>query len=89
MEIGTACVAAITMICYLVGLVVKASPWDNSRYIPIVCAGAGGLLGLAALRLGMSGFPASDPLTALAVGIASGLAATGADQMGKQMTKNE
>ena len=88
MEIGTASVAAITAICYLVGLIVKATPWDNCRFIPVVCAGAGGILGLVALWLGTPGFPAGDPLTALAVGIASGLAATGADQVGKQMNKN-
>jgi len=32
-------------------------------------------------------FPATDPLTALAVGIVSGLAATGADQVIKQIGK--
>ena len=86
MEFGMASVAAITVICYLVGLVVKASPWNNDKYIPILCGGAGGVLGLAALYLGIPEFPACDPLTALAVGIASGLAATGADQVKKQMT---
>ena len=32
-------------------------------------------------------FPANDFLTAAAVGIVSGLAATGANQIGKQLTK--
>ena len=88
MEMGTASVAAITVICYLVGLIVKATPWNNDRYIPVLCAGAGGVLGLTGLWLNTPGFPAGDPLTALAVGIASGLAATGADQVGKQMNKD-
>lgn len=34
-------------------------------------------------------FPAADPLTALAVGIVSGLAATGADQVIKQIGKDQ
>ena len=47
------------------------------------------LLGLAGYYGGMVDFPATDPLTALAVGIVSGLAATGADQVAKQLKKGE
>ena len=85
MEFGMASVAAITVICYLVGLVVKASPWSGNQYIPIACGLVGGLLGLVGLYAGLPDFPASDPLTACAVGIVSGLAATGANQVVKQM----
>ena len=77
--------AAITVICYLAGLAVKATPWNNNKFIPIVCGLSGGLLGLAGLYLGMPDFPAADPVTAAAVGIASGLAATGVDQAQKQL----
>ena len=77
--------AAITVICYLTGLVVKATPWNNDSFIPIVCGTAGGLLGLAALYLPLPDFPAGDPLTATAVGLVSGLAATGLDQAKKQL----
>ena len=87
MDFGIASVAAITVICYLVGLVVKASPWNNDKYIPIACGLAGGVLGGAALYLGLPDFPAGDPLTAAAVGIVSGLAATGVDQAVRQMTQ--
>ena len=86
MDFGLTSVAAITVICYLVGLVVKATPWCNARYIPICCGVTGGLLGLVALYLPLAGFPAEDPMTALAIGIVSGLAATGADQAKKQLT---
>ena len=85
MDLGMASVAAITVICYLAGLVVKAAPWNNNKFIPIVCGLSGGLLGLAGLYLGMPDFPAADPVTAAAVGIASGLAATGVDQAQKQL----
>lgn len=86
--IGIAGVAAISVICYLAGLIVKATPWDNNKLIPIVCGLLGGVLGVAAYALGMPEFPAGDYLTAAAVGIVSGLAATGIDQAVKQLTKN-
>lgn len=85
-NIGIASVAAITVICYLVGLCVKALPLDD-RYIPIVCGVCGAVLGVAGLYLGLPDFPAHDPLTALAVGIVSGLAATGVNQAVKQLGK--
>ena len=84
MEFGIASVAAITVICYLIGLIVKASGLDN-KYIPAICGVVGGILGPVALYLGVPDFPATDVLTAVAVGIVSGLAATGCDQVAKQM----
>lgn len=84
---GLANVVAITVLCYLVGFVVKAMPFDNNKYIPIACGFFGLLLGLAALYVGMPDFPAADPITAAAVGVASGLAATGIDQAIKQVSK--
>ena len=83
MDFGIASVAAITVICYLIGLVVKASGLDN-KYIPAIVGVCGGVLGVAALYLGVADFSATDPLTAVAVGIVSGLAATGVNQMVKQ-----
>ena len=86
-NIGSASVAAITVICYLVGLCVKAVPNMADKYIPICCGVAGAVLGLVGLYLGLPDFPAHDPLTALAVGIVSGLAATGVNQAVKQLGK--
>lgn len=87
MDFGIASVAAITVICYLVGLIVKASGLDN-KYIPAIVGVCGGLLGAAGLYLGLPDYPATDPLTAVAVGIVSGLAATGLDQAAKQIKNN-
>lgn len=87
MDFGVASVAAVTVICYLVGLVVKASPWNNDKYIPIACGLVGGVLGAVGFWLGLPDFPAGDPLTAVAVGIVSGLAATGVDQAVRQITR--
>ena len=80
---GIAGVAAITVICYLIGQGVKASGLDN-KWIPVIVGTCGGVLGVAGMFL-MADFPAGDVLTAAAVGIVSGLAATGVDQAGKQL----
>ena len=83
---GITGVAGIVVICYLVGLVVKATPWNNNKIIPIACGMAGAVLGVAGMYV-MPEFPAADPITAVAVGIVSGLAATGADQIAKQLKR--
>ncbi len=80
---GVASVAVITVICYLVGMIVKACGF-NTKWIPISVGVCGGFLGIAAMFL-MQDFPANDYITAVAVGIVSGLAATGIDQITKQM----
>ncbi len=80
---GIASVAVITVICYLVGQVVKVSGIDN-KWIPIVVGVAGGILGVVGMHI-MPDFPAQDYLTAVAVGIVSGLAATGVNQVVKQL----
>lgn len=80
---GMAGVAAITVICYLVGWIVKVSGLDN-EWIPVIVGVCGGILGVVGMLV-MTDFPAADPLTAAAVGIVSGLAATGVDQISKQM----
>lgn len=80
---GVAGVAGISVICYLCGLGVKATALDN-KFIPVICGVLGGALGTLGLYI-MPDFPASDLINAIAVGIASGLAATGADQIAKQL----
>ena len=72
---GITSVAAITVICALAAQAVKATPLDN-KWLPVICGVSGGVLD----------FPASDPITAVAVGIVSGLAATGAHQAVKQLS---
>ena len=86
MELGIASVAAITVICYLAGMVCKASEKVKDEFIPVVCGVAGGILGVAGMYL-MPDFPASDVINAVASGIVSGLAATGANQVLKQVSK--
>ena len=85
MEITGISVAAITVVAYLIGEGVKLSPLDN-RWIPLICGLCGGALGIAGMYL-MADFPAGDLLSALAVGIASGLAATGMNELATQIKK--
>lgn len=83
-SLGTASVACITVICYLAATAVKQTPLAN-KWLPTICGTLGGVLGVLAWCGSVPDFPAGDPLTALAVGIVSGLAATGADQIIKQI----
>ena len=84
-SLGIAGVAVITVICFLVGQVVKATGLDH-KWIPIICGIVGAALGIAGMFI-MPDFPAGDYLTAAAVGIVSGLAATGINQVYKQLSK--
>ena len=85
-ELGT--VVAITVIAYLIGMAAKAIPSVPNQVIPVLCGIVGGVLGVVGMYI-MPDFPAQDVLSALAVGIVSGLAATGANQIGKQMMKRK
>lgn len=87
MGLGITSVAAITVICYLVGTGVKATELDN-KYIPLIVGTVGGVLGAVGLYT-MPDYPAVDIMTAVAVGIVSGLAATGVNQITKQMSNKE
>lgn len=82
-SMGIASVAAITVICYLVGAGVKVSGLDN-KFIPIIVGVAGAILGVIGFYF-MPDFPATDIITSVAVGIVGGLAATGVDQLKKQL----
>lgn len=84
---GIASVAAITLICYMIGIAAKNISWLNDKWIPTICGVLGAVLGIPAMLI-MPDFPATDYITAIAVGIASGLAATGVNQIFKQM-KND
>ena len=87
MDFGVATVAAIVVISFLVGQAAKATSLDN-KWIPIVCGVAGLILGLVSYWLQIPDMPASDPITAAAIGVASGFAATGVNQVYKQLSKD-
>ena len=85
MDFGTiGSVVGITAICYLGALGIKATKLDN-KWLPVACGAMGGVLGMVGMYI-MPDFPANDLITASAVGIVSGLAATGGNQVFKQLT---
>lgn len=83
MDFGIAGVAGITVLCYLVGLLIKATPLDN-KWIPVVVGITGGALGILGLYI-MPDFPAGELISAAAVGVVSGLASTGANEAVKHI----
>lgn len=85
MEImGITSVGSITVICYLVASLIKQTRVNN-KWLPIICGVLGGILGVVAPAV-VRDFPAGDSLTACAVGIVSGFAATGINQVLKQLS---
>lgn len=81
-QMGT--VLAIVVITYLIGIAAKQVPQVKDELIPVIVGVAGGILGIIGLYV-MPDFPANDILNAIAVGITSGLASTGVNQVYKQM----
>lgn len=88
MDFGIATFAGIAVICYLLGAGVKATNLDN-KWIPIICGAFGLVLGLVCFYIGIPDFPAADPINAAAVGVVSGLTATGINQVYKQLKKTD
>lgn len=88
MNLGIASVASITVIATLAGAVWKTAKKLPDEWIPVVCGFVGLVLGIIGFYLGIKDFPADDVITAAAVGIVSGFAATGINQIFKQFKKN-
>lgn len=84
MQIGT--VIAIVVITYLIGLGAKLYPGIKDEAIPVIVGVFGGILGVVGMYF-MPDFPANDILNAIAIGIVSGLASTGVNQIYKQTKK--
>lgn len=83
MDFGITGIAAITVLCFLAAQGAKATSLDN-KWLPVICGVLGGVLGVAGMYI-MPDYPATDWITAAAVGVVSGLAATGAHQAYKQV----
>lgn len=87
--LGITGVAAIAVICYLVGMGLKA--WDafDDRKIPVIMGVIGGVLGIVAYFLTPQLLPVDDIISSIAVGIVSGFTATGVNQAYKQSQKGD
>lgn len=81
-------VPSIIGICYFVGFVCKS--FKNEKldgFIPSICAFLGLVLGIVMYITIPNYIPASNWAEAVLVGIASGFAATGINQLYKQLKK--
>lgn len=85
MDFGIGAVVAITVITYLIGMGCKAWEKLDNKFIPVICGFVGAILGVVGMYT-MPDFPAKDVLNAIAIGIVSGLASTGANQVKKQLS---
>lgn len=83
-QVGT--VLAIVVITYLIGLGAKNISAIKDEAIPVIVGVFGGILGIVGMFV-MPDFPAHDILNAIAIGIVSGLASTGVNQVWKQAKK--
>lgn len=86
-HLGIASVAAITVICYLIGIWCKSTPIIKDELIPAIMGLCGGLIGVIAYLTNMPEFEGVHIITAVSIGIVSGLAATGINQIWKQFQK--
>lgn len=84
-DFGIAAVPAIVVLAYFAGMFFKNIEKLN-KWVPWLCAVVGGVLGVVGMNI-IPSFPVQDIISAAAVGVVSGLAATGAHQAGKQLSK--
>ena len=84
--LGIAAIPVITVICYGLAEVLKATPLDN-KWLPAICIVIGACLGVVAFYIAPDLTLATDVLTALAIGIVSGGFATTVHQTIKQLSE--
>ena len=85
-------VPAIATIVYWVMNIIKYAVQDNEkfkRFIPLISAALGGVLDVVAYYAVPSIIPAANVCVALLIGGASGLTATGTNQIIKQLGKKD
>ena len=73
----------IIALCYFIGVIVKQIPTIKNNYIPLIVGASGAVLGIIGYFT-IPDYPANDILTAISVGVASGLTSTGVDQLVKR-----
>ena len=86
-------IPVITIICYLIGeffkLVILRKK-KRYKYIPVIVGGVGGALGLIIYFISPElFFNTTNPFMAIAIGIVSGLASTGSNELVKQILRRK
>ena len=84
--LGIASFPAIVIMCYLVGCICKKVGNETlDRFIPAICGFVGAILGVVIYLTIPNFMPATNWALAVAIGIVSGFAATGINQVIKQL----
>ena len=78
----------ITIICLLIGMGLKQINKIPNKFIPVIVGFIGGLIAIPAMYI-MKNFPANDVITAISIGIMSGLSSTGVHQVNKKKKKTK
>ena len=78
-------IPTVTVICYLTSEIFKL--FVKKKYIPVISGLAGAILGVIAYYLTPTLIENTNILTAVSIGIVSGLAATGSNQVFKQIKR--
>ena len=86
--LGIAAFPVIVIMVYVVGYICKQIKNETlDRFIPAICGIVGAILGVIIFLTIPNFMPADNWAIAIAVGIVSGFAATGINQVVKQFTK--
>ena len=90
MDLDFLTIPTIIVLSYGLGIIVKTSP-INDKWIPAICLVFGTILGAVAYltKIPFMVNVCDDIMTACAIGLASGLAATGFHQLVKQLVDNK
>ena len=87
-DLGFIAFPAIVVLCYLIGATLKAINNETlDKFIPMICGFVGGILGVVVFKTIPGYIPAENWLMALAIGIVSGFASTGINQVYKQFSE--
>lgn len=79
---------AIVVICYLIGFACKTiGNGKIDKFIPVICGISGAILGVAMFLTIPEYIAAENWAVAVAIGIVSGFAATGVNQIYKQLSE--
>lgn len=83
-------IPALVVICYLAAEGLKhIKDGAFKTYLPVICGILGGILGIVCFAVYPDFILASNVFEAIAIGIVSGLAATGINQVFKQLSNKE
>ena len=89
MGLGIVSFGSIVVLSFFAGFACKRIEKLNNKWIPVICGAVGLVLGIVAYLIGIPDFPGGDLLNAAAIGVVSGLAATGIHQIKKQLSDDD